>query len=175
MKRQVTYVEISSKVPAKYKDQKPILFRRVESEPMNHESSNDGLDSPQLFHYAQKSHWIMEIIGYDLIKRYSLNFSKGRRILLRSFVPKRKAPDYYNKTWRELGYVSSPVSSDCEPEEWVSYDHSSGISSWESDVRIGTIFNSLSVNMISSNVQKMKMKKRLKKWSSQTLILRSNT
>jgi len=33
-------------VPAKHKGQKPILFRRIESEPMTRESSKDDFESP---------------------------------------------------------------------------------------------------------------------------------
>ena len=47
---------------------------------------------------------MMEKMGYDLTKRSGLNFSKGRRTLIRSFVPKEKAPDYYRMG---LGYVST--------------------------------------------------------------------
>jgi len=47
--------------------------------------------------------------------------------------------------------VSTPVSSDSEPEQWVSHDHSSETLSLGSDVNISAIFKSLSVNMISNN------------------------
>jgi len=39
---------------------------------------------------------MMENMGYDPTSGLGLNFDKGRRILLRSFVPKGKAPDYYH-------------------------------------------------------------------------------
>jgi len=41
---------------------------------------------------------MMGNMGYDLMEKSGLNFSKGRWTLLRSFVPKEKAPDYYHKT-----------------------------------------------------------------------------
>jgi len=46
-------------------------------------------------------------MGYDLTKSAGLNFSKGRWTLLRPFVWKSKAPDYYHKTRRGMGYVST--------------------------------------------------------------------
>ena len=39
-------------VPAKGKGQKPILFERIESEPITCESSGGGSESPQIFHYG---------------------------------------------------------------------------------------------------------------------------
>jgi len=50
-------------------------------------------------------------MGYDLADGPDLNFGKGRRTLLWSFVPKGKTPDYYHRTRRGLGYVSTPISS----------------------------------------------------------------
>ena len=86
------------KVPAKRKSQKIILFGRIESELIAYESSGDGSESPQFSHYEQKSCHMMERMGYDLTKRSNLNFGKGKRALLRSFVLKDKNPDYYHKT-----------------------------------------------------------------------------
>ena len=91
---------------------------------------------------------MMERTGYDFTKRSGINFSKGKRALLRSFVPKGKDPDYYNKTRRGLDYVFTLVSSDFESEEEVYHDSSSAISSWDSDVSISVIFESISVNMV---------------------------
>jgi len=94
---------------------------------------------------------MMENIGYDLMKKSDLNFGKGRRTLLQSFIPKGKAPDYYHKTQRRLGYISTPIPSTSESEESLYHDHSSGTSSWESDVSVGGIFKELSVNMVSTS------------------------
>jgi len=138
-------------VRAKHKGQKPIQFGRIESEPVTCENSEDDLESPQFSHYWRNSHRMIENMGYDLTKRSSLKFNKGRRTLLRSFVPKGKAPDYYQKTRRGLGYVSTPISLDFEFEESLYHDHSSRTSSWESNVNICTIFQNLSVNMVSSS------------------------
>ena len=83
-------------VTAKYKGHKLILFGRLESEPMTRESSEDDFESPQFSHYGQNSHRMIENMGYDLPKKSVLNFGKGRQTLFQSFVPKRKAPDYYH-------------------------------------------------------------------------------
>ena len=90
-------------------------------------------------------------MGYDLTKGSGLNFDRGKRVLLRSFVPKAKNPDYYHKTRRGLGYVTTPVSSDSESEEEVYHDSSSTTSLWDSDVSISDIFESLLVNMVSTS------------------------
>jgi len=91
----------------------------------------------------------MERMGYHFTKESGLNFGKEKWALLRSFVPKGKDPDYYHKTRRGLGYVSTPSSSNPESEKEVYHDSSSATSSWDSDVSIGDTFGSLSVNMIS--------------------------
>ena len=93
----------------------------------------------------------MERMGYDLTGGSGLNFGKGKRALLRSFVPKGKNPNYYHRSWRGLGYVSSPVLLDSESEKEVYHDNLSATSSWDSDVSIGDIFESLLVNMVSTS------------------------
>jgi len=50
-----------------------------------------------------------------------------------------------------LGYVSSPILSASESEESLYHYRSSGTSSWESDVSVGSIFKEISVNMISTS------------------------
>ena len=85
-------------VPAKRRGQKLILFERLETGPVACESSGGDSESPQFLHYGQKSRHMMERMGYDFTKKSGLNFGKGKRALLRSFVPKGKDPDYYNKT-----------------------------------------------------------------------------
>ena len=94
---------------------------------------------------------MMERIGYDFTKGSFLNIGTGKRALLRSIVPKGKDPDYYHQTRRGLGYVSTPVSSDSKSEEEVHLDSSSATSPWDSDISVGFIFESLSVNMVSIN------------------------
>ena len=90
---------------------------------------------------------MMERMGYDFTKESGLNF--GKRTSTTSIIcTKRLSFDYYHKTQRELGYVTTPVSSDSESEEEVYHDSSSTTSSWDSDVNISDIFGSLSVNMV---------------------------
>ena len=89
--------------------------------------------------------------GYNLAKRSDLNFSKERWALLQSFILKGKILDYYHKSWRGLGYVSTPVPSNSESKEYQSHDHFLSTSSWELNVSIDAIFNSLSVNMVSTS------------------------
>ena len=89
--------------------------------------------------------------GYDLTNGPGLNFGKGRRTLLQSFVPKGKTPDYYHRTRRGLGYVSTPIPSASDSGESLGHDCSSGTSSWESDASVGNIFRELSVNMVSTS------------------------
>ena len=88
---------------------------------------------------------------YDFTKELGLNFDKEKRALLRSFVPKGKDPDYYHKTRRGLGYVSTLVSSYLKSEKEVYHDSSSATSLWDSDVSVGDIFESLPVNMVSTS------------------------
>ena len=90
-------------------------------------------------------------MGYDLTNGPGLNFDKGRRTLLRSFIPKGKTPNYYHQTRRGLGYVSTPIPSASESEESLYHDYSSGTLSWESDFSIGNLFGELSVNMVSTS------------------------
>ena len=59
---------------------------------------------------------MMENMGYDLTSGPGLNFDRGRRTLLGPFVPKGKALDYYHRTRRRLGYVSTPILSAYESE-----------------------------------------------------------
>jgi len=137
-------------VPAKHKGQKPILFGRFESEPMTRESSEDN-DESQFYHCEPSAHHMIEKMGYNLTKRPDLNFGKGRWTLLRSIVPRGKAPDYYQKTQRGLGHVSTPILSDFEYEESLYHDHLSSMSSWKIDVSTSTIFRNFSVNMVSTS------------------------
>ena len=52
---------------------------------------------------------MMERMRHDFTKESGLNFSRGKRAMLCSFVPKGKNPDYYHKARRELGYVTTPT------------------------------------------------------------------
>ena len=94
---------------------------------------------------------MIERMGYDFTKESGFNFGKGKWPLFNSFVSKDKDPDYYHKTRRGFGYVSTSVSSDPESEKEVHHDSSSATSSWDSDVSISDIFGSLLVNMVSTS------------------------
>jgi len=118
---------------------------------MSREDSESENESPQFFHYKPNVLRMMERMGYDLTNGPGLKFSKGRRTLHWSFVPKVKTLDYYHRTRRGLGFVSTPISSPSESEESLYHDYSSDTSSYESDVSIGNLFGELSVNMISTN------------------------
>ena len=90
-------------VPARRKGQKSNLFRRIKSELMSREDSESENESPQFSHYEPNVLRMMKRMRYDLTNGPGLNFRKGRRILLRSFVLKGKTPDYYHQTHRGLG------------------------------------------------------------------------
>ena len=47
--------------------------------------------------------------------------------------------------------MSTPIPSASESEGALYHYHSSGTSSWESDVSVGNIFKDLSVNMVSTS------------------------
>ena len=59
-------------VPARRKGQRLILFRRIDSEPMNHEESESEQESPQFGHYEPKTLRMMKNMGYDLTSRLGL-------------------------------------------------------------------------------------------------------
>jgi len=138
-------------VPARRRGQKPILFGRIKSELMSHKDSESENESPQFSHYEPSVLRMMERMGYDLTNGPGLNFEKGRRTLLQSFVPKGKTPDYYHRTRRGLGYVSTPIPSAAESEESLYHNHSSGTSSWELGVSVGNLFRELSANIVSTS------------------------
>ena len=85
-------------VPERRKGQKSILFGQIKSELMSRQELGSESESPQFTHYEPNILRMMESMGYDLTNGYGLNFGKGRRILLRSFVSKGKTPDYYHQT-----------------------------------------------------------------------------
>jgi len=118
---------------------------------MTREDSKSKNESSQFSLYEPNVLRMMDNMAYDLTNGPDLNFGKGRRTLLRSFVPKGKAPNYYHRTRRGLGYVSTPILLAFESEESLYHNHSSGMSSWESDVSVSYMFKDLSVNMVSTS------------------------
>ena len=70
-----------------------------------------------------------------------LNFEKGRRGLMRNFVPKGKPANYYDSTRRGLGYVTPTSSATIQAKDDGSVpSHSASSSEWDSDVSIGGMF-----------------------------------
>jgi len=65
-------------------------------------------------------------------------------------VPKGKPVNYYDKTHRGLGYVTPPTLFQSEDNESIP-SCSASSSEWESDVSIGMLFKSPSINMTSIN------------------------
>ena len=100
------------KVPARRKSQKSILFGRIESESMTREDSESENELPQFSHYKPNVLRMIENMRYDLISGPGLNFGKGRRTLLQSFVLKGKTPDYYHQNCKGLGLCvnSNPIN-----------------------------------------------------------------
>ena len=140
-------------VPARCEGQKLTLLGREESSQTARKNSNNDEEFPQFLRYGPALRLIMEKLGYDLTNRPGLNYGKGRRTLPRSFIPKEKAPGQHHRKYRGLGCATTPTPSDSDSEECDYHDHSSGTSSWESDVSIGDIFEGLSVNMVSASSQ----------------------
>ena len=89
---------------------------------------------------------------YSLQHGNDLNFKKGRRGFLCNFVPKGKPANYYDKTRRGWGYITPPSSTLFRSKDNKPISSRSASSSeWESDVRVGTMFENLTVNMTLSN------------------------
>ena len=139
-------------IPPSKQGQLPIIFGRTQPRgPTVADSSSDS-DTPQFFHYAQSARHIMKKMGYDLKHGAGLNFGKGRRVLMRNFVPKGKPANYYDSTRRGLGYVTPTSSVTVQAKHDGSVpSHSASSSEWGSDVSIGGMFENLTANMTSSS------------------------
>ena len=87
-------------------------------------------------------------MGYNLKHGEGLNFGKGRRSLLRNFVPKGKPANYYDNTRRGLGYVTpKPPATVQSKDDKPILSHSASSSEWDSDVNVGMMFENLTINM----------------------------
>lgn len=84
-------------------------------------------------------------MSYDLVLKQGLNFSKGHRSLLRFFARRGNNLDYYYKTSRGLGYVTTPMSLEREQEEPTG---SEMVTRWDSDVSTSTVLQTLTMNMV---------------------------
>ena len=131
-------------VPPFKRNQSPIVFDRIQPRISAITNSGSNSEPPQIFHYARSSHHMMRRMGYNLQQENGLNFDRGRHGLLRTFVPKGKPTNYYDKTRRGLGYVTPPILFQSEDDESLP-SHSATSSEWESDVSVGMPFKNLSL------------------------------
>ena len=65
-------------------------------------------------------------------------------------MSKGKPTNYYDKTHRELGYVTPPTPFQSKDNELIP-PHSASSSEWKSDISTGMLFKNLSINMTSIN------------------------
>jgi len=137
-------------VPPFKRNQSPIVFDRIQPRISAITNSGSNSEPPQIFHYARSSHHMMRRMGYNLQQENGLNFDRGRHGLLRTFVPKGKPTNYYDKTRKGLGYITPPTQSQSEGDESLP-SYSSCLSEWESDVSVGVLFKNLFVNTTSIN------------------------
>src|SRR5436190_8773022 len=86
----------------------------------------------------------MERWGYRFEDKGGLNYGKGRRTLL-EVCSSRGLKDH-----RGLGYSTTPDQPDVVSNPLSRYDHFSDTSSFNSDISVGTLFEPVSVNMVSA-------------------------
>jgi len=104
-------------VPPSKRNQSSIVFGRVQPRMSAVTNSDSNSEPPQFFYYARSVHHMMRRLRYNLQRGNSLHFGRGRRGLLRTFVPKEKPTNYYDKTRRGLGYITPPAHSQSEADE----------------------------------------------------------
>jgi len=131
------------------RNQSPIVFGRVQPGMSAVTDLGSESEPPQFFHYARLVHHMMWRIGYDLQQANGLNFGRGRCGLLRTFVPKGKSANYYDKTCRGW-YITPHAQSQSEGDESLP-SHSSSSSEWESNVSVRVVLKNLFINMTSIN------------------------
>src|SRR5436189_5965333 len=83
-------------------------------------------------------------MGVSFRDKEGLNYGKGRR------TPLEVCSSRSFKDHRGLGYSSTPDQSHVDSNPLSRYDHSSDISSYNSDISIATLFEPVSVNMVST-------------------------
>ena len=91
------------------RSQSPIVFGRAQLQRSALTDSTSDSKSPQFFHYACSAQHMMRKMGYNLQRENGLNFGRERRGFLRTFMPKWKPTNYYDKTRRGLGYITPPL------------------------------------------------------------------
>src|SRR3954470_16456542 len=131
-------------VPASRPDQKPILFGRYQLEDFPRSREMDEQGEPDYSWVSPKVAGIMERWGYRFEDKEGLNYGKGRRTPL-EVCSARGVKDH-----RGLGYSTTPDQSDVDSNPLARYDHSFDTSSFSSDVSVGTLFEPVSVNMVSA-------------------------
>jgi len=155
-------------IPPSKRSQSPIIFGKAQPRRSMITDSSSDSEPPQIFHYTRSAQHMMRKMGYSLQRGNGLNFRKGRRGFLRNFVPKGKPANYYDKTRRGLGYVKPPPSTSVRSKANRPIPSRSASSSeWESDVCVGTMFKSLSVNMTSSSQLEPAEATDVKPWAQQ--------
>jgi len=137
-------------IPPSKRSQSPVIFDRVQPQMSVVIDSSSNSEPPQIFHYARSVHHMMRKMGYNLQRGNGLNFRRGQRGLLWTFVLKGKPTNYYNKTRRGLGYVIPPALFQSEEDKSL-LSLSSILSECKSDVSVGVLFKNLFVNMTSIN------------------------
>lgn len=80
--------------------------------------------------------------------KLGLYIGKGRRSLLRSFIPEGKELDYYYKTSRGFEYVTTFNPSDIEDMICQNTENSD----WDLDISLGILSKELTANMMSANL-----------------------
>src|SRR3954467_14030432 len=131
-------------VPASRPDQKPILFRRYQRKDFPRPREMDEQGEPDYSWVSPKVTSMMERWGYRFEDKEGLNHGKGRRTPLEA-CNIRGVKDY-----RGLGYSTAPDQSDVDSNPLARYDHSPDTSSFSSDPSIVTLFEPVSVNMVSA-------------------------
>lgn len=104
------------KVPSRQWDHRLIVFRKVKDNSVKTKTARAMTKYHLNYIIMDKIHskW-WERWATTWTESKGLNFNKGRR--MRSFISKGKNPDYYYKTWRGLGYVSTPSITEPKWEE----------------------------------------------------------
>src|SRR5204863_8524837 len=131
-------------VPASRPDQKPILFRRYQREDFPRSREMDEQGEPDYSWVSPKVTSMMERWGYSFEDKEGLNYGKWRRTPLEA-CNARGVKDH-----RGLGYSTAPDQSDVGSNPLARYDHSPDTTSFSSNPSIVTLFEPVSVNMVSA-------------------------
>ena len=131
-------------VPASRPDQKPILFGRYQREDFPRSRETDEQGEPDYSWVPPKVTNMMKRWGYRFEDKEELNYGRGRKAPLEA-CSARGLKDH-----RGLGYSTTPDQSDVDSNPLARYDHSSDTASFSSDVSTGTLFEPISVDIVSA-------------------------